>query len=493
MSFALTPNSTMDIGLDGLSPAQFIALSVDVANALNWDIRYISESGLIAHTSKKMLARKQEVTIRIADDIANIKSVSIGNEIYDRGTNRKNVQQFYDLVAEQRLAIPPETLTQQFEALRPEVATGESDYLQGPPPTARDERRAFFALFIPRPGFFITPILIDINIAIFILMVMSGVNLLTPTTLSLINWGGNIRALTLDHQWWRIITCCFLHVGIIHLLLNMYALLYIGIILEPQLGRGRFLSAYLFTGIMASLASLYWHPNTLSAGASGAIFGMYGVFLALLTTNLIEKTRRTALLSSIGIFVAFNLLAGSKAGVDNAAHIGGLLSGIIIGYLFYPGLRRPEAGALKYSGMAVAGIVVLLTTIVGFKTIPNSYGQYNAKMRQVTKYERLALGIFQHYGSHMSGEDWTTALRDTGIYNWNQALRVLNQAEQLQLPDDLKHRTDILIQYCNLRIASYNYYIQKFNGTAAPGPDSIPIYNSQINDLIASLKAPPRR
>src|SRR5215469_4669746 len=121
MSFGLTPNSTMDIALDGLSPEQFIALSVDVVNALEWDIRYISESGLIAHTSKKMLKRKQEVTIRIADGIANIRSESIGNEIYDRGTNRRNVEQFFDLLAQQRLTASAETLTQQFEALRPEV------------------------------------------------------------------------------------------------------------------------------------------------------------------------------------------------------------------------------------------------------------------------------------------------------------------------------------------------------------------------------------
>lgn len=490
MSFGLTPNSALDMSLDGLDPAQFIALSVDVANTLNWDIRYISESGLIAHTSKKMLKRKQEVTIRIADDIANVRSVSIGNEIYDQGANRKNVQQFYDLMAEQRLAVSPETLTQQFESLRPDVATGESDHLQGPAPTAQDQRRAFFSLFIPRPGFFITPIIIDINVAIFILMVLCGVNLLTPTTLSLIQWGGNIRYLTLDHQWWRIITCCFLHIGILHLLLNMYALLYIGILLEPQLGRARFLSAYLFTGIMASLASLYWHPNTLSAGASGAIFGMYGVFLALLTTNLIEKKRRSALLGSIGVFVAFNLLAGSKAGVDNAAHIGGLLSGIIIGYLFYPGLKRPEAGALKYSGIAVAGIAVILTTVVGFKTIPNSYGQYNEKMRQFGKYERLALNIFKHNDGLTPKDVWLKALQDTGIYNWNRAIHVLNQAGQLQLPVAMKQRTDVLIDYCNLRIASYNYYVEKFNHTEPEGTDSVAIYTAQIDSLISSLKAP---
>ncbi|HXB09463.1 MAG TPA: rhomboid family intramembrane serine protease [Puia sp.] len=488
MSFALTPNSSIDIGLDGLDPAQFLALCMDVANALEWNVYYISESGFIAYTSKKKLARKQEVTIRIADDIANIRSESTGNEIYDRGKNQKNLQQFYDLLADKRSTTPPEQLTQQFEALKPQIAPPERDILNKPPPTSQEKWRDFFSLFRPRPAFFITPILIDLNLAVFIVMVLSGVSLFLPGTHSLIQWGGNIRYLTLDHQWWRLITCCFVHIGILHLLLNMYALLYIGILLEPQLGRARFASAYLLTGIMASLASLYWHTHTLSAGASGAIFGMYGVFLALLTTNLIEKTRRTALLASIGVFVGYNLVLGAKAGVDNAAHIGGLLSGIIIGYLYYPGLKRQYPGTLKYSGIAMATLAVLVTSMVAFKKIPNGIGQYQDKMRSFERYQQRALAIFEHNESDTPADKWLIAIRDTGIYNWNEAIRVLTEAHRLDLSEPLKRRTDILIQYCNVRIASYNYYAEKFAGTAAPGADSVDIYNSQLNDLVATLK-----
>ena len=122
------------------------------------------------------------------------------------------------------------------------------------------------------------------------------------------------------------ITNCFLHIGILHLAFKMYALIFIGVLLEPYLGKLRFAVAYLLTGVFASVASLYWHDHTVSAGASGAIFGMYGVFLAMLTTNLIPKSVRKGLLASIGLFVAYNLLYGLKGwGIDaNAAHIGGL-------------------------------------------------------------------------------------------------------------------------------------------------------------------------
>jgi rhomboid protease GluP len=108
------------------------------------------------------------------------------------------------------------------------------------------------------------------------------------------------------------------------------------------------MTAFLATGVASSLTSLWWHDVTISAGASGAIFGLYGVFLALLRTNLLEKSMRGGLFISIFLFVAVNLIGGMKYQVDNAAHIGGLISGIIMGYADVPGLnktgREPKAG-----------------------------------------------------------------------------------------------------------------------------------------------------
>src|SRR5689334_12007874 len=92
----------------------------------------------------------------------------------------------------------------------------------------------------------------------------------------------------------RMITNVFVHIGILHLLFNMYGLYFVGRFLEPMLGKVRYITAYFCAGVIASLVSLYWHrnENIVSAGASGAIFGMYGVFLALLTTHLIPKSVR---------------------------------------------------------------------------------------------------------------------------------------------------------------------------------------------------------
>ena len=125
-----------------------------------------------------------------------------------------------------------------------------------------------------------------------------------------------------------------------HLLSNMYGLLFVGILLEPKLGKNKFAIIYLVTGIIASLASIIWHEKTISVGASGAIFGLYGFFLAALLLNVYPRKIGKPFLISTLIFVGFNLVMGMSGGIDNAAHIGGLSSGFLIGMLIADGLKN---------------------------------------------------------------------------------------------------------------------------------------------------------
>ena len=486
MSVGLTPHYSMDVFADGLPPRHFLALCANILHALDWDLIYVSDSGLIARTTTNRLKRKEEVTIHIYDGYANIRSESMGSGMIDWGRNKKNAQAFKDLFDKNKTIATPEQLQQTYEGLKDRLPPPDKDFLTIPPETTKHKLAGFFSLLIPREGYYITPILVDLNIAVFILMVISGANIMQPGSKYLIDWGANIRHLTLDHQWWRLITNCFLHIGIVHLVFNMYALLFIGVLLEPVLGKLRFASAYLLTGVMASLTSLYWHPFALSAGASGAIFGMYGVFLALLTTNLIDKTLRTGLLGSIAFFVLYNLFYGLKGGVDNAAHIGGLVSGILMGYMLYPGLKKPNKPGFLYPALALAALLVISTTVVALDKIPNTYATYQKKIHTFTRFEHRALSVYKHTGDDTK-QTWLTAIRDTGIYNWNQAIGVLNEINALDLPEVFKNRNVVLIQYCHLRITSYNYMEQKILGTASPGEDSLPIYNKQINDELLKL------
>lgn len=202
------------------------------------------------------------------------------------------------------------------------------------------EVKAFIDFLKPKEGYFITPIIIYLNIFIFMLMVFAGLGFLTFKVSDLLIWGANCRPSTTNGEWWRLLTNTFLHGGFMHLIANMYGLLFVGIFLEPLLGRTRYLTAYLLTGIVASCASLWWYDASVSVGASGAIFGLYGLFLALLLTKVFPADFSKTFLTSTLVFIGFNLLMGLTGGIDNAAHIGGLLSGFVAGLILYPRLKK---------------------------------------------------------------------------------------------------------------------------------------------------------
>src|SRR5579862_9564853 len=258
MSFGLTPNYIESIHLDDLSNHQFLVIANDVAKKLDWKIQFLSDTGLIALTNKGMFKWNAKITIRISEEMVIVKSESTGNEMFDWGKNRKTVAQFTNLFYDSKYAFNSEELSQKYEELKPALALPENDILSDAHPGSKEKFNNFLSIFVPNEGFYITPILINLNIAIFVLMIISGVNFFLPDNESLIKWGANFRPVTLEGQWWRLITNCFLHIGVFHLLMNMYALLYIGVLLEPYLGKARFAAAYLLSGIIASLTSLYW-------------------------------------------------------------------------------------------------------------------------------------------------------------------------------------------------------------------------------------------
>jgi len=319
-------------------------------------------------------------------------------------------------------------------------------------------------------------------------MLFSGVHFLMPENQSLFDWGANFRPVTLEGQWWRLFTCCFLHIGVLHLLLNMYALLYIGVLLEPYLGKTRFLSAYLLSGIAASVTSLCWNDLTISAGASGAIFGMYGVFLAMLTTNLLDKSVKKSLLISIGIFVFYNLVNGLKpnSGIDNAAHIGGLLSGLIIGYAFIPSLMKYENKAIKFGTIAVLTVVLSVSTSFVYKNIPNDFGKYQQTMNDFAKNETEALKVYQLFQYE---SDVETILRsiNVGIDCWNRNLELIDSLNDLDLPNEAKSRNRVLKDYCELRIGCFNLMIRAIEENTDAYDSEFERYNQKVDAIITQL------
>jgi len=411
------------------------------------------------------------------------------------------------------------------------------------------EVNSFFDLFIPTKGYFIAPILLNINILVFILMVFNGINIFHPNVLLLQKWGANLRPLTLEGEWWRLLTSCFLHASIFHLIGNMSALIYIGLLLEPLLGRLRFISAYLLTGIIASLTSLCLHNMITSSGASGAIMGMYGVFLALLTTKLIELEKRNLLLLSTAVFLCINLIVGMTGRIDNAAHIGGLISGIIIGYSFIPGFKMPDTINLKLLPIGIMTLLVLSISFVEIKYLPSNYdiykrltqkrlsnqtsvsevsklplsnlkdkslnellkrgiynwderkiiitkvenenvpidiAKYDKKMKTFVSTEALALEVYNINGDAPKNK-LLYALKEKGIYYWNENKKLIDEVEQLSLPIEIHKKNSQLKQYCELRIKSYELMYQTVDEGNTKHKTQLEYYNSQIGKLINEI------
>nr|WP_262917633.1 rhomboid family intramembrane serine protease [Cognataquiflexum rubidum] len=158
----------------------------------------------------------------------------------------------------------------------------------------------------------------------------------------LLQLGANYGPLTKNGEWWRLLTNTFLHGGLMHLLANMFGLTFVGGILEPKLGKLKLLTFYLITGILASFASIWWYEAIISVGASGSILGIYGIFLAFLLTKIFPPEFSTSFFISTSIFIGYTLLMGLAGGIDNAAHIGGLLSGFVVGLIISPIIKNKQ-------------------------------------------------------------------------------------------------------------------------------------------------------
>lgn len=193
----------------------------------------------------------------------------------------------------------------------------------------------------PDPVF--TVALITANVAIFLLMVARGVSFWTTDEQQALRWGADFGPLTLGyHQYWRLFSSNFIHIGFVHLAFNMLVLWGLGRLAEYFYSSADFLLLYVYTGLCGGLLGVVWEPMATSAGASGAIFGISGVMLVTLWFGdlPITKESKEHILSGVIQFTVLNLFIGGAqnylpgvfhANIDNAGHIGGLLAGCVVG------------------------------------------------------------------------------------------------------------------------------------------------------------------
>src|SRR5580698_7488398 len=259
----------------------------------------------------------------------------------------------------------------------------------------------------------LTQVIFGINAAVFLGMALSGSTFMDFPVRELVQWGANAGALTLSGEWWRLLTNVFVHGGIIHIAFNMWCLWNLGQLCESLYGRWTYAAIYLICGLGASLASAAWHPSVPSVGASGAIFGLAGALITALKLGefSVPRAALSGTLRSLGAFVVYNLIFGFVLpGVDNTAHIGGLITGLIVGALI--ALIAPQQ---DQTPRRVAVFLVVILTLTGaaigtahYYEVPLRFGRVNLEHSSNIMFEAPSKRAAHPFALLAKGWDSTT-------------------------------------------------------------------------------------
>jgi len=233
------------------------------------------------------------------------------------------------------------------------------------------------------PRVAVTQWLIGINCLVFLAMLAGGAGLWHSPNGVQLAWGANFGPATQDGEWWRLASAMFLHFGVLHLALNMWALWDAGQLVERMYGRGRFASIYFASGIAGNLFSLVsHHGQAVSGGASGAVFGIYGALLVFLwreRRTLHPREFRWLFWGASGFAAATIALGLLVPGIDNAAHGGGLLAGALGGVIL--GRRLAPGDALAWQPRVLAAALLLLALLGQIGMIPAPAYRWSDELR----------------------------------------------------------------------------------------------------------------
>jgi rhomboid protease GluP len=306
-------------------------------------------------------------------------------------------------------------------------------------------------------------------------MVLRGVPLFDPTADSVLRWGADYGPLTLHGQWWRMLVSTFLHFGLIHLLFNMYVLFNIGLFMEVLAGRVPFVALYLVCGLGASATSLAWHPSTVSAGASGAIFGLYGALLGYLTRHRgsipaesLASQRKGAL-----TFIGYNLLFGLRPGVDMSAHLGGLATGFVLGLFLIqppstftspsasPGLppdaERTPASNWRVQLTLALGLALIVVPMIALPKPDDYFAEYQRLAAIEEKSIDLSNASAKQWQSkQITNQQYADILEKQILPQWSAEREAV---EKLKVSHDLTSKNRLMVEYLTDREQSWRFTV----------------------------------
>lgn len=294
--------------------------------------------------------------------------------------------------------------------------------------------------------------ILGICLLMFIWISLSGGS---ENLMALLRFGANFAPLTDAGEWWRFVGSMFLHIGFLHLLINMFVLLDVGSRIEQYFGNVKYLALYFITGIAGSIASAKFGFH-VAAGASGAIFGLCGAaaWIGYRNKNEIPDVLRNRLAGNMIFFIIYNLVYGfSKSNVDNAAHIGGLLAGVLFAMIVPPVISEghdwSKTAPAKALFMTLAFLPFAVQGFVAYKALEyNGIASYPAAVYQCSwsgttfSYPRLfeikeqdKAAVFKGPGLVLIYED-TLLSADVGIRELSEEIKKADESQGIKVTGD---------------------------------------------------------
>jgi len=318
----------------------------------------------------------------------------------------------------------------------------------------------------------------------FFVTFINGVSPISPTVADLVRWGGMSAQHIIEGQTWRLLSGAFVHVGIIHLFFNMWCLRNLGQIVERMFGGAAFLFIYLVAALGGNLCGLWWHPLIVSAGASGAVFGLIGAMLGfiLVRRGEIKAGIFSRLLKSGLTFVGYNVIFGLMVpNIDNAAHLGGLATGFLAGAclsrpLFADPPRRPpwQYGlALLLCAAIVAASaarIVSLRSPASVAMAPLRIHEYSVDLHSVAQHseQKWQQAEATHRNGFMTGAEAAALILREIVPDWQNLRRDYAPLAAVRskkgCPADLAKELGILDEYVETQLALWDatarYYLK---------------------------------
>ncbi|HEY3321853.1 MAG TPA: rhomboid family intramembrane serine protease [Planctomycetota bacterium] len=333
----------------------------------------------------------------------------------------------------------------------------------------------------------------------FVMLLFMGTDLLWPKADALLIFGANHGPNTVAQgQFWRLFTCTFVHAGPLHLGFNLWVLFSVGPLAECVIGRRRFLLLYLMSGLWGSLASLWWNPAAVGVGASGAIFGVFGVLAVFFGKHRTQydpevvKKQAKQIYSLIGYNLLFGLMI---SGVGNAAHVGGLAAG----YLGASAMLPPDAQRRSPRREALAMIILASVLAVGYcgagwrvRTSPavirlvraREFKSYADRILPIVReQESLAKKLM---GTKPASDEAAAAPEDS-----TNARRILGQLQQIEATDvEIAEIHAQLIKYGEALVAMASARTAAERETSARNlSESAGAFTTKMRALFSSLQS----